>query len=371
MLVRQIYKFDGTNIPLWVHTLFWGVYVLVFLYSFRMIFFSPRTCKPQKYFSYLIVSFFTLFAIFYCIGDDYFSYREWIYGRNFEFWNKENVYIAIVYLCRALPISYPYELFRLIVWGGAVFITYHIFRLYQGLLLPGLTLLLLFVFYSSVFCYARASLGMAVYFFGVAFYLLQDRKTLKLLGIVIAFLSFFFHHEMIIGIGLLPCLFIPFERKNFLFLSIFFLFVAICAIFFLFSNLLFLDQMFDNDDMSSKMENFSENGYGAFRLSTLVKYLNYFYPFYLLTRIFWEEDTPRSVIGMYRITYGILMASVAFMIVFGLRSVFAYRVMYISMIPTSLMIGYGYCHSYFTRKQFLTMMILSLLTGSIRFINSQ
>jgi hypothetical protein len=42
--------------------------------------------------------------------------------------------------------------------------------MYRGLLLPGLALLLLFVFYAGSFSYGRASLAMAVYFLGIALY---------------------------------------------------------------------------------------------------------------------------------------------------------------------------------------------------------
>ena len=369
--MKLVYNFDGSAIPMWVQLLFWLLYMLISVYTFRKLFFQYQQNENCMDIRGLFTVFFMLYAVFYCVNDDYFNYRDWIFGRNFDFWGKEYIYIPIIYFCRLLPISYPYEIFRLIVWGGGILIVYHTYRLYQGLLLPVLALLLLFVFYAGTFCYARASLGMAVYFFGVAFYLLHDRKTLKLLGIGIALLSFFFHHEMIIGIAVLPCIFIPFERKNFIILSLFMVLIAVFALSYVSSYLQFLDQMFDNNELSSKVETMSEKGQGVFRLSTLVKYLNYFYPFFLLMKTFWEEEPPRSVIGMFRITYGILMASVIFMVVFGLRSVFTYRIMYISMIPMSLLIGYGYCHRYFTRNEFLIMMIFTLLASSIRFINAQ
>ena len=370
MLVRQIYKFDGTNIPLWVHTLFWGVYVLVFLYSFRMIFFSPRTWKPQKHFSYLFISFFSLFAIFYCIGDDYFNYREWIYGRNFEFWSKEKVYVGIVFLCRFLPVSYPYEFFRLIVWGGAIMMAYYTFRMYRKLLMPGMVLLLLFIFYSNAFCYARASLGMAVFFLGVGLFLRQKQKRFKYLGIVIAMSSVLFHREMLVGIAILPSLFIPLEKKVNTYLVISLLLFVILGISLIDLDFKFFDAIFDSDTLSNKLERFKNAEEGAFRLSTLVKYLNYFYPFFIVTGLFWNNKIPHSIAGIYRITYSILLISVAFMMVFGLRSVYTYRVMYISMIPLVILTGFCYNKGYLKKNQFLIMMTLAFLSNSVRFINA-
>jgi len=369
--MKLVYNFDGESIPAWVQLLFWLLYMLVFVYAFKKTILSWHLNNRFKDVTWLFAIYFTLYTIFYCINDDYFQYRYWLDGVDFSFWAKEKLYVYVILFCRHLSFDYPYEVFRLIVWGEAVFVVYQTFRLYKGLLLPGLSLLLLFVFYAGVFSYARASLAIAVYFMGIAIFLLHDRKALKLLGLGIALSSFYFHREMLIGIVVLPCLFIPFERKKYSFVSVILLLIAIIAISFVSSNLEFLDQMFDNDDISTKMEEINEKGQGAFRLSTLIKYLNFFYPFYLITKYCWKKKNPHSIVGMYRITYGILMASVAFMVEFGSRSVYTYRIMYISMIPLTLLIGYGYSYGYFTKKQFLIIMILALLSNSIRFINAQ
>ncbi len=368
--MKEFYSFDEFTIPFWIRSLYWGIYMVVFAFAVWKLLLSKTSYKQKKNVTYLFGVFFAFYAVFYCINPDYFRYREWLYVPDIDFWEKEMFYVYTVILCRRLPFEYPYELFRLIVWGGGIFIVFQTFRMYRRMLLPGLSLLLLFVFYAGVFSYARASLAIAVYFMGIAIYLLQDRKALKLLGLCIALSSFYFHREMLIGIVLLPCLFIPFERKKYSFVSIILLLVVIIAISFVSSNLEFLDQMFDNDDISTKMEEINEKGQGAFRLSTLIKYLNFFYPFYLITKYCRKKKNPHSIVGMYRITYGILMASIAFMIEFGSRSVYTYRVMYISMIPLTLLIGYGYNNGYFKRKLFLIMMIFALLSNSIRFINT-
>ena len=367
--MKEFYSFDEFSIPFEVKALFWGLYIAVFIYALKTLL-SASKYKEKKVVTVLFGVFFALYAVFYCINSDYFNYREWLSFADIYYWNKEKFYLYLVLFCQSLPFDYPFEVFRLIVWGGGIFLAYYTFRLYRELLLPGLTLLLLFVFHAGTFCYARASLAMAVYFLGIALYLSNDKKMLKLLGICVALLSYYFHREMLVGIVLLPCLFIPFERKKMSFLSIFLLLVAIIAISFVSSNLEFLDQMFDNDDLSEKMEDFNEKEQKTFRLSTLIKYLKYFLSFYLITKYCWKKKVPYSLIVMYRITYGILMVSVAFMIVFGLRSVYTYRIMYISMIPLTLMIGYGYNKGYFTRMQLLVLMLIVLLNNSTGIINA-
>ena len=368
--MKQVYPFDGSAIPVWVQLLFWLIYMVVFVYAFRKTVLPWHWKKRFKDVSWLFVIFFALFAVFYCVNDDYFQYRDWIYGRDFDFWGKEKFYVYTILVCRFLPFDYPYEVFRFIVWGGSILIAFCTFRMYRELLLPGMTLMFLFVCYSNTFCYARASLGMAVYFFGVALILIPEKTVLKLLGIVIALSSAAFHHEMLIGIALLPALLFPFEKKSTLLLSVLLLIAAIIAISFVSTNLKMFDALFGDDDLSSKIEEFSEGEQGAFRLSTLVKYLNYFYPLYLITICFWKKKVPPSIAGMYRIAFAIILVSVAFMFVFGLRSVFSYRVLYISMIPLALLVGYCYCNGYFKDRQFILMMMLALLSNSIRFINA-
>lgn len=369
--MKLVYNFDGESIPAWVQLLFWLLYMVIFVYAFKKTVLSWNRNKRYNDITWLFIVYFILYAIFYCVNDDYFQYRYWLYGFDFSYWGKEMFYVYAILFSRRLPFEYQFEVFRLIVWGGAFSIAYYIYRMYRGLLLPGLTLLLLFVFYSSAFCYGRASLAMAVYFLGIALYLGLGNKGvfLKILGVVIAIFSYSFHHEMLVGIALLPCLFIKFEKRSMSYFSLLGLVIAMIALTYLSSYAQYLDSLFDNDELSSKVENFAEKEQGAFRLSTLIKYLDYFYPFFLITKHFWNRKVPYFIAGMYRITYGILMVSFAFMVVLGSRSVFSYRIMYITMIPLALLISYGYYNKFFTKNQFLIMMLFALLTNSIRFIN--
>lgn len=368
--MKLVYNFDGDAVPMWLQLTFWLLYMLVFAYAFKKTVLSWHKSSRFKDVTWLFAIFFTLFTIFYCVNDDYFQYREWLDVPSLCYWGKEKFYFYAILLCRSLQFDYPYELFRLIVWGGAVFIAYYTFRMYRRLMLPGLALLLLFVFHAGSFSYARASLAMAVYFFGIAMVLRHNGSIPKLLGIGIALSSYYFHHELLIAIAALPFLFLSFEKKSSSVLSIILLVIVIYAVSFIGSNLQFLDEMFDNDDLTSRIENINEKGQGTFRFSTLINYLKYFYPFYLITKYFWKKKVPKSIAGMYRITCGILMLSIAFMVVYGLRSVYTYRVLYMAMIPLTLLIDYGFCHGYFKKRHLLLMLLLAVLSNSIRFINA-
>lgn len=367
--MKQLYNFDEFGIPMWLQLLFWLLYMVVFVYTCKKTVLPQFRNKRPSDVSKWFILYFALFAVFYCINADYFRYRDWIYGRDFTFWTKEQVYVHIILFCRSLPFDYPFEAFRFIVWGGAVLIVYLIYQMYREQVLPGLALLFLFVFYSSTFCYARASLAMAVYFFGIALYLLYKQPLIKLLGIGIAISSYLFHHEMLIGIVVLPCLLVPLERKKLSILSIV-LVIAVAIIFSQVSSIQeLIDTVFDSDELSEKVESINNKEQRAFRLSTLIGYLCYYYPLYLITRLFWKKNVPSSLMGMYRISFAIVMGSVALMIITGLRSIYTYRVLYIAMIPMSLLICYCNDNRDFKKRQLLIMLMLALLANSVRLIN--
>ena len=356
--------------PMWVQTMFWLLYMVVWVYAMRRTLMgSWGERRKAGDATWLILLYFILYTVFYCGNPDYFRYREWIWGRSLEYWGKEEVYVNLVLFCRWLGVDYPFEVFRLIVWGGAVLLAFSTLRMGRGLLRPRMTLVMLFVFYANTFSYARASLAMGVYFLGIGLYLCRKGSLMKVLGLVLAMSSYYLHNEMIIGIVVLPCLFFGLERKRFSYLSLVFIGLMALAIWYVGSNLHFLDSMFDGDEMSSKIEHLNEKEQRRFRMSTLTSYLCYLYPFYLAMRRLWKGGGPRLITGMYRVSYGIVIVSVAFMLVMGARSVYAYRVLYMGMIPLSLMMGYFYCNGCLKKREWVLMMILGLLANSVRFFN--
>lgn len=369
--MKDFYSFDELSIPLSIKALFWGLYMVIFVYAVRKTLFSAPRNKRYVEASKLIAVYFTIYAVFYCVNPDYFRYRDWL---NFPYlmdFHKEQVYGFIIIICRSLPFDYPFEVFRLIVWGGGVLMVLCTSRMYRSILMPGLTVLFLFVFFSGTFSYARASLAMAVYFMGITIYLWRKGYLIKSLGIVLAICSFFFHHELIIGIVALPALLMPFEKKKSKYYSLILLGIVIVGITYINSNLALMDNIFGDDELVEKMEELNNQEQGVFRMSTFIKYFHYIYPFYIITTIFYRyKKLPDAIAGIYRITFALMMATVAFMVVSGLRSTYTYRVMYITIIPLSILITYCYNQGLFKKYQLAIMFLLALIASSIRLINA-
>lgn len=368
--MRNFYSFDEYNIPQSVKLLFWGLYMVVFVYAVWKIFLAVPKAKRNVEIGKWIVLYFAAYAVFYCVNPDYFRYRDWMDIPSAVYWHKEEIYFYLSLFCRLLPIDYPFELFRLLVWGGALLLVYRTAKMYRAQLSPGLAVLLLFVFFSGTFCYARASLAMGVFSLGVAILMHANGSLERMFGIGLAVCSYFFHHEMMVGVAVLPSILLPFERKSNTFIMS--LWVMVTAVLFLiYTNPELLSTILGDDDLAEKMETYSNQELGAIRLSTLVKYINIFYPFLLVARKFRKrEGLPKAIVGIYRVTFMLLLVTVAFMAVSGTRSTFTYRVMYITIIPMSILIAYGYNQGLFKRNQLAIMLLLAVLTNSIRLINA-
>ena len=369
--MKDIYSFDDESIPFWIKALFWVLYMVVFIYAVRKVYISAPKDKRKVEVGKLIVFYFAAYAVFYCVNPDYFRYREWMRITDFRDWGKEIIYIYFIVICRLMPFPYRFEIFRLIVWGGALLLVWKTAKLYRGQLMPGLVVMLLFVFYSSMFCYARASLAMAVYFFGVVTYLCGENPWRKTLGIALALSSYMFHHEMIIGIAVLPFILFPSEKKKTNVLSLILLVVFIIGVNILNSDPAFLEEILGSDDLLEKIEKFNAKEQRTFRMSTFVSYLTIFYPFLLITKFFRRQrDLPKPIAGIYRITFVILLATIAFFVVSGSRSTYTYRVLFILIIPMAILISYCYNQGLFKKYQFAIMLLLALLSNSVRLINA-
>lgn len=158
---------------------------------------------------------FLLFCIFPFFGGDYFGYRTLFEIKNELLAGVWSTHIEPVYLTIMQYCFDSYEIFRLIVWGGAIFLMY--------LMASKLNIdrYKYFAFFSCAyitrFCYARVSLAMAIMFLGLSLFLFSsDNRNvltkcfLKVLGLVILMSSYYFHKSALFGIGIciLSCLFI-------------------------------------------------------------------------------------------------------------------------------------------------------------------
>lgn len=137
-----------------------------------------------------------LFCLFSFWGTDWFHYLEtyFIIRAGYET-NLENVYVWIIQ-----NLSPDYLIFRLIVWGTALYL---LIKTVNNLSVSKeLVLLLLGIIYIIWFAYARATLAMAMAFYGYSLIIKNNYNFRSfLLGVVIFLSSYFFHKSATFAIG--------------------------------------------------------------------------------------------------------------------------------------------------------------------------
>ncbi len=369
-----LWSFSEDYIPLWYRILYGSIVLAVCLYAY----FYVRNVKPdsstKKYASIVFLLFFILFAVGYCINSDYFNYRNWVFYANH--WYDGDV-SSVIYQRLAYWCNGNYNLFRAVVWGGALVIVYYTSRLLRTNTF--LTLLFLFVFFNPLFCYARASLAMAVFWLGVSVFITVGERTVlrKVLGILIIVSSIFIHREMIVPLICFPFVFVSFKKKNTFFFIVLTIIAMILGGILLKNNIeilgdYYLDKVTKYEDQMAygEMKWQQRNVNGMLRM--YAGYLMFYILFFILYR--WlssakQSAIPDQYVKIYRITVGIVISTIAMVIVSGGVTVFFYRTLYTVQIPFALLCSCICSHKLYGTKAIQYMIIYAFVYHAVGFVS--
>ena len=294
-----------------------------------------------------------LFVIYAFWDTDYFSMEYIFYydlGRDF----RDPLYYFI-----SLVSFNSYTIFRLIVWGSALFMFYKTIKKFN--LTPNYSSFVFAIFFLLTFSYGRVSLGMSLYFYGVSCLLMRKDNSLWTLlkGAIFVLCSYWGHRSMIVPILFTPLILFKLNKKTVALLA-----TVACAFFILIPILLvrFANENFDmGEDLSAVQdaaESFSaltdvqEEYNWKFQLVTILRN----YSFYLLLlyliwlSVFSKYKNNISLVAKRLITLccGICLLALAFFSVSGTGSnILGYRYLYMLGIPLCLLMSYvverGYC----------------------------
>lgn len=175
------------------------VYMSFFIVTYNPYYRLKLVNGQERSYSLPYICLFALLVtLTYFIDSDYFHYYNFVkkLSQGYDIRSQESVYVFI-----ARTFFYNYFLFRVVVWGCALFVFYKTCR--KSGIRGDEGIYALMIMYGNIFAYARASLGMAILFYGYC--LLVSRHTvhnrLIALGIMVA--SIFFHTSM--AIAMLCC----------------------------------------------------------------------------------------------------------------------------------------------------------------------
>ena len=324
----------------------------------------PR--RPQ-YLLILLVLFHLIFAF---EGGDYFHYYEKV--------SKSGLSDAQepIYHWLARIVCNNYILWRLIVWGSALMLfmsTARRLRINQYKVV-----FLLYVMYFTVFDYARASLGMAMYFYGLSFWCkpIKSRKWMSyaVIGPIIMYCSTFFHSSMYLACAATMSIFIPFNKK---------LLITILLLLFIFST--FLHTMFNNiigmvissdtNFVASKVEEYSlqeaEFGGSVFeQIRRYVEYATFFIPAFMMTFFFLDKKNANSqyiaMLRLFKVMVGIMLIAVSMLMV-STSIILFYRILFISMLAVVLLFYYCRKEHMISNFSFCLIIIICLLQVFLNF----
>lgn len=335
--------------------------VILVLTNILAVFVMREVMKPAFTYPYVVTSsrrrncviLCFLFCLFSFWGADWFGYKSEIelvkmYGSLHS--NLETFYVRLIHL---LPDSYL--LFRTVIWGTALILFFKTIKILP--LSLDLTLLFFCSAWLPLFSYARASLAMAIMFYGVAWY--YSNRGIK--GFIVKFLSvaiilsaIFFHKSAVFGIlALLIAIFSKNIGRNWLF-------IYVC----LFPIMVYVIQSYmgefmalDVDSTAEGLEAYTTAGQRYLSAKTtnhgigtnLQLFLEHV-PFYILAYFCYRfmqslkfKTVPDTIKIFIKTLFMIIMMASVFMFDFGVNTDTIYvRLMRYSIIPGVIVLTYFY-----------------------------
>ena len=326
-------------------------YLLILLrYGIKSPYSVPLSTS-RKNWALFVMAFF---LITHCMKGDFFHMMHYVYdySQDYESNFGEEIYSHI-----GLFVNKNYFLFRTIVWGGAfVLFCSTAKRLNISVYYAALLLLLT---HSVVFAYARATAAMAVYFFGLSFLCkpLHRRWLSYAIAIILIVVSMAFHKSAVIMVVMTIMIFVPIRKW-----SVILLLLLLPALSMLFNKLLMVITMMETTDsaMAGKIEMYSERelvpGISGYLINTL-EYASFYVPAILTSLCLLLKNRISYVsvdlLRMYKVTIGLVLVSVIFFLMGSSYVTFGYRILYMSMIPMTLVVVQLYQCNMMSRQFYL------------------
>lgn len=354
-------RYTGTSL-----SEYWFNFILMNIVFF--VVYQRKDSKQQRKISWLLVILFLLYAFW---DTDYFSFARTFYEGLDDFRDPIYQYIS--------NLSFnSYLIFRLWIWGGGLYITYLTAKKLN--LNPNTFLYVFTIFFLLTFSYARVSLGMALYFYGLSFLIIPHSNILKkyIAVFILFFLAFLAHRSILILIVLAPVSLVKLTKKR-LILIILLSPIVIFATKYILGSIIAGALLAGNNSEFAK----SAHGYAASKIQMtfnwkweLITTLRY-YSFYVsiafaLWKFYFSKDSikPSRDISKYlTISFFIILIAVTILCVAGNQImglwIIGYRYLYMAGIPLCFIITYLYQNRFITNKVLSRLLLLPFLYSEL------
>lgn len=322
-----------------------------------------RKKKLPEFITWLLLIVFVLYAFW---DTDYFSFRHIFYTSLEGFRDPLYYYLSIL--------SFKsYTIFRLLIWGTALLLFYKTSRRFN--LPSNYTAFIFAIFFLLTFSYARVSLGMALYFYGLSFVIKPStyyRVESKVWGLLFICLSYLGHRSLVALILLTPLSLLKLDRQNFKQIAVFGTIIGIVTAR-LISGLMTGDISLGENmgavgEAADKYANITVEMTYNWKFS-LMRNLRFFSIYIACAYIVWKTiySDSSKYISIYikklsTFCIGLLIFSVSFLTVpsWG-ADIISYRYLYMLGIPLCLIITYLATNGFASYRTIILLLILAFL----------
>lgn len=314
-----------------------------------------------------------LFAMTPFFAGDFYHYIEWVEYANVQWDINPLSEYEIAYQYISSLVNGSYYPFRLIVWGGEILIIALTARRFN--INVSLTLFLLILLFPVLYTYARASLAMAIYFYGLSFILKPSKSRILsyLLGVFFILLCPAFHRSMYILIAITPIALIPlFYSLRSSWRIIIYIFAIVIAVYSFSKILLYLDlaTMLDDETLQNKLHRYSERDVldkgPSGKLQSVFSFLFKWGSLFIFIKYCLAKIKKKNTIveKLFVLSTTILFIGVGFGFSGNEFYTLSYRIANMYFIPFTLMLGYSYQHQLIKFKYVKYMCLLALINNS-------
>lgn len=305
-----------------------------------------------------------IIALTWWVDTDYYEYIRLSNSGNVGWEFSDSLTLEKGHQAILSLIDGDWFLFRVICWGGALTLFSLLAKRFK--INVQQALFCLFIIWIHTFSYARVSLAMAVYFFGLSFLCKSAKPKLLsvILGICILLTSFYFHRSALLLIAITPVILIPLINKqmSFAFVLSSLIFIALCVI----AGIGLLYQTSGLDEITTeKLKTYSERNMGGMSIfTTVITYLNFSAKYapaiaitYILVKLR-QTALPLFVRQFYVVMIVIIALAIAFYFSGEAQYTLFYRTLNFIMIPTSILLAYLHYNGYMSKRVFFYSIIL-------------
>lgn len=346
---------------------FWFNFILMNVIFFIVYIYRNRMC-PRNI-SWLLILVFCLYAFW---DTDYFSFANVFYRGLNHF--RDPIYKYISFFSFG-----SYLIFRFWIWGVGLWLVYNTAKRF-GLEMNVLCYVFA-IFFMLTFSYARVSLAMALYFFGLSFLIIRDRNIIeRAIIVVLTFLcAYMAHRSILVLIAISPVACLKLTKRRVILIACFSPIIILGVKYIL--GAIIAGALAGSSSEFAR----SAQGYASSKISVafnwkweLITTLRYWSFYVALLYILWvfffknrgkEHYYPSGVQALLTITCAIVLIAVTILSISGNKLlglwVVGYRYLYMAGIPICLLLTYMYQNALVSEKTLNRILLLPFLYAEL------